>query len=184
MPLGIVDYFLVPNYWYPDSLFGLMKVYGVGVESFFFLFVMSGISAVAYQFLNKKKKVKLASSKRRHLGFLFLVIVTYIISSILSPENSVYYLMLAGAAGAILTGFYRPDLRQQILASAFLFSFIYFVVFVVINLVFKGWVQEFYHLKNTWGILVLGVPLEEIGVAFFAGSFWSTIYEYTKSYRG
>ena len=44
-------------------------------------------------------------------------------------------------------------------------------------------VKYFYNLKNTWGILVLGIPLEEIGVVFFAGAFWSTIYEYTKAYR-
>jgi len=33
-------------------------------------------------------------------------------------------------------------------------------------------------------IFVLGVPFEEIEVAFFTDSFLWTFYEYTKSYRG
>lgn len=91
--------------------------------------------------------------------------------------------MIVGAAGALVTSYFRKDLSKQILASAFVFSFLYFAVFILVNFMFKGLVENFYNLKNTWGILVLGVPLEEIGVAFFAAAFWSTIYEYTKAYR-
>ena len=46
MPFGFIDYFLVPKYWNPDSLFGIIKKYGVGIESFFFFFVMSGVASV------------------------------------------------------------------------------------------------------------------------------------------
>ncbi len=186
LPFGIVDYFLVPEYWHPDSLFGLMKVYGAGLESFFFLFVMAGIASVAYQSLHKRRSLRRISGEKkrgRHLGLLLLVALVYVLASVLSPAKSVYYLMMGGGLGALATSYYRPDLRKQMFASAFLFSLVYFAVFVFLNLIFKGWVQEFYNLNNTWGILILGVPLEEIGVAFFAGSFWSTLYEYTKSYR-
>ena len=48
---------------------------------------------------------------------------------------------------------------------------------------FSGFVEHSYNLKNTWNILILKVPLEEIVVAFFCGAFWSSVYEYTKNYR-
>jgi len=38
LPFDLVDYFLVPEYWNPESLFGLIKKYGVGIESFVFFF--------------------------------------------------------------------------------------------------------------------------------------------------
>ncbi len=183
MPFGFMDFFLVPGYWNPDSLFGLIRRYGVGIESFVFLFVMAGIVSVVYEFLRKEKLVRMARGGRPHHWLIFFIPLAYVVMSVLFPLKAVYNLMIVGAAGAAVTAFFRRDLRKQIFASAFIFSFLYFGVFVLVNFMFKGMVQEFYNLKNTWGILVLGVPLEEIGVAFFAGAFWSTIYEYTKAYR-
>ncbi len=183
MPLGFVDFFLVPTYWNPDSLFDLIKKYGIGIESFIFLFVVAGIASVIYEFLRKKKPVKLAYGGRSHFWLLVFIPLAYVALSISFPSKAVYNLMIVGVVGIIITVYLRRDLWKQIFASAFIFSFLYFGVFVLVNLIFKGLVEHFYNLKNTWGILVLGVPLEEIGVAFFAGAFWSTIYEYTKAYR-
>lgn len=183
MPFGFVDFFLIPTYWNPDSLFGFTQKYGVGIESFIFLFVMAGIASVIYEFLRKKKPVKLVYGGRSHFWLLVFIPLAYIAMSILFPSKAVYNLMIVGAVGAIVTAYLRRDLWKQIFASAFIFSFLYFGVFLLVSLIFKGSVEHFYNLKNTWGILVLGVPLEEIGVAFFVGAFWSTIYEYTKAYR-
>jgi len=182
-PFGFIDFFLVPTYWNPDSLFDLIKKYGVGIESFIFLFVMAGIASVIYEFLRKEKPVKLVRGGRPHFWLLLFTPLAYVALSISFPSKAIYNLMIVGAIGAIVTICLRRDLWKQIFASAFIFSFLYFGVFVLVNLIFKGFVEHVYNLKNTLGILVLGIPLEEIGVAFFAGAFWSTIYEYTKAYR-
>ncbi len=183
MPFGFVDYFLVPTYWNPDSIFGLIKKYGVGIESFIFLFLMAGIVSVIYEFLRKEKLVKLTRRGHSHLFLIILIPLAYIVMSILFPFKAIYNLMIVSAIGAIITAYLRKDLRKKIFASAFIFSFLYLEIFILVNSLFKGFIEHSYNLKNTWGILVIGIPLEEIGVAFFAGAFWSTIYEYTKSYR-
>lgn len=183
MPFGFVDYFLVPTYWNPDSLFGLIKKYGVGIESFIFLFLMAGIVSVIYEFFKKERPVKLARRGRSHLFLIIFIPLAYVAISILFPLKAIYNLMIIGAIGAIITAYLRKDLRKQIFASSFIFSFVYLGVFILVNLLFKGFIEHSYNLKNTWNILISGIPLEEIGVAFFAGAFWSTIYEYTKSYR-
>jgi len=183
MPFGFIDFFLIPTYWNPDSLFDLAKRFGVGIESFIFAFIVTGIASVIYEFIEKEKPVKMTSKNVSHFWLIITIIFSFVLLSILFPSKAVYNLMIVGAVGAIITIYLRRDLWKQILASAFIFSFLYFGVFVLVNLMFKGLVENFYVLENTWGILVLGVPLEEIAVAFSVGAFWSTIYEYTKSYR-
>ncbi len=183
LPLSIVDFFLVPTYWNPESLFGLIKKYGIGIESFIFLFTITGIASVIYEFFWKEKPVKLIHSNRPHFWLLFFILFIFVSMSILFPSKTIYNLMIAGAIGAIITVYLRRDLWKQIFVSAFTLSFLYLVGLILINSMFKGLVENFYNLGNTWGILVLGIPLEEVGAAFFLGAFWSTIYEYTKAYR-
>ncbi len=183
LPFGFIDYFLVPTYWHPDSLFGLMKKYGVGIESFIFIFCVVGIASVLYEFLCKEKLSRLSHHGRPHYWLLIFIPILYIVLLIAFPTKAIYNLMIAGAIGSIITGFLRKDLIKQILFTAFVFSLLYFLIFLFINFIFPGVVIHSYNLNNTWNILILGIPLEEILVAFFAGAFWSTIYEYTRSYR-
>ncbi|MEY4731685.1 MAG: hypothetical protein RL681_631 [Candidatus Parcubacteria bacterium] len=183
LPFGFIDYFLVPTYWNPDSLFGLIQRYGVGIESFVFLFAMTGIASVIYDFVEHKEPVKASHSRHSHYYLLFSVAFAYVAMSIMFPQRAIYNLMIAGAVGAAVVAYFRRDLWKHMCVSACMFSVLYFGVFVVVSAIFKGFVEHAYDLRHTWGILVLGVPLEEIGVAFFAGAFWSVIYEYTKAYR-
>jgi len=183
MPLGFIDYFLVPHYWNPDSLFGLIKKFGFGPESFIFCFMMAGIAAVVYEFLYRRKTVRLPVKKHfRYLPFLISLAVLCLLL-FLFPDSAIYDFMAAGVAGALVTVYFRPDLWRQVAASALLFSLLYLFVLFLVNQLFTGVVGNFYNLKDIWGIFVLGVPLEEIVVTFFVGSFWSTSYEYLKSYR-
>jgi len=183
IPFGFIDFFLVPRYWNPDSLFGLIKKYGFGIESFIFVFLMAGIASVVYEFLFKKKPVKFSRANRRHFWLILLVSFAFVIITIFFPSEAIYNLMIASAIGAIITAYLRQDLIIQMIASAFIFSLLYFGAFVLINLLFPGFVEHSYNLKNLWGIFIFDFPLEEIAAAFFVGAFWSTLYEYTKSYH-
>jgi len=69
------------------------------------------------------------------------------------------------------------------IASAFLFSAFYFGIFFVAVQVFSNAVSRFYNFPNIWGVLIFGVPLEEIIIGFIGGAFWSVLYEYAKSYK-
>ena len=183
MPFGFIDYFLVPKYWNPDSLFGIIKKYGVGIESFFFFFVMSGVASVIYEFLEKKKTEKIKRDKKLHLAPFIIAVALFLVLLAISPTKAIYDFMIGTAIGAIATIYLRKDLWKQIIVSGFIFSFFYFLVFFLVNHIFNDWVYNFYNLNNIWGIMIFKIPLEEIVIAFFAGAFWSTIYEYTKAYR-
>ena len=182
-PFGILDYFLVPEYWNPESLFGLIKIYGVGIESFLLFFLMSGIVSVIYEFLARRRTKKMKSSRKFHLLPLLLGVICFFVLTLLFPSEAIYNFIVAGVVGGLAVVWLRPDLLKQAAFSALIFSLFYFAVFFLINQIFSGFVASFYNFENISGVLVLGVPLEEIAVAFFAGGFWSVSYEYVKSYR-
>lgn len=183
LPFGIIDYFLVPSYWNPKSLFGLIKKYGIGIESFLFLFLMAGIVSVIYEFLARRRTKKMKSSRKLHLLPLLLGVICFFVLTLLFPSKAVYNFMVAGVVSGLAVIWLRPDLLKQAASSALIFSLFYFVVLFLVNKIFSGLVASFYNFENIWGVLVLGVPLEELLVAFFVGGFWSVFYEYVKSYR-
>ena len=183
LPFGVIDYFLVPGYWNPESLFGLMKKFGVGIESFLLFFLMAGIVSVIYEFLARRTPKKMAGSRKLHLLPLLFSVICFLALTILFPAKAIYNFMVAGVTGALATVWLRRDLLKQAGMSAVIFSLFYFIVLFLVIQIFKGLVANFYNLENMWGVLVLGVPLEELVVAFFVGGFWSIFYEYFKSYR-
>lgn len=183
MPFGLVELLLVPVYWNPDSLFGLIKKYGVGIESFIFLFTVAGLASVLYQFFQKKQRPKPMQGEHVHFWLLIFVVLAFVTLSVIFPVRVIYNLMIAGAAGAAIIAYLRRDLWKQICASAFIFSFFYFGIFVAVNSLFRGFIEQAYTLENTWGILIVGIPLEEIAVVFFVGAFWSVVYEYANNQR-
>jgi hypothetical protein len=67
----------------------------------------------------------------------------------------------------------RPDLWRKMLASGVLFFLLYFVVFVLFDQAFPGYVAAVWDLKAVSGILLWGVPLEELLFAFTFGLYWS-----------
>ncbi|HRY52289.1 MAG TPA: lycopene cyclase domain-containing protein [Candidatus Portnoybacteria bacterium] len=185
LPFGIIDYFLVPAYWHPESLFGLMEKYGVGIESFLFLFLMAGLVSVIYEFLSNRKTKKINGSRSRHLHLLPLLlgVICFFTLTFLFPNKAIYNFIAAGALGGLAVVWLRRDLFKQAAASALIFTLFYFGVLLLVNQIFSGVIASVYNFKNMCGILVLGIPLEELLAAFFAGGSWSVFYEYVKSYR-
>ncbi len=62
--------------------------------------------------------------------------------------------------------------------SAILFLGVYFVYFHTLTALFPGYVQSVWNLKALSGILIAGVPVEELLFAFAFGFYWSTTYEH------
>jgi hypothetical protein len=87
--------------------------------------------------------------------------------------------MFGGAIAAILC---RPDLRNKVLVGGVLFLVLYFVFFLLINLIFPGFVHKAWNLEAISGIILLGVPLEELIFAFTFGMMWSSVYEHIMWY--
>ena len=65
-------------------------------------------------------------------------------------------------------------------ASAFIFTLLYFAYFLSLIIAYPGYVERVWNLATISGILILGIPLEELMFAFGLGFLWSSVYEHIK----
>ncbi len=183
LPFGAIEFFFVPYYWNPESLFDLMRKFGFGIEGFIYTFSIAGIAAVGYEFLENRKLKKITGDKKLHLIPFILSIAVFLILKIIFPMKPMLDLAAAFSAGAVLTVILRPDLLKQVFGGGIIFGVFYFLIFAFFNRIAGDVVGQFYTPQILGNFKVAGVPLEEIVGAFTGGAFWSTIYEYTKAYR-
>jgi len=107
--------------------------------------------------------------------FLFLFFFTNI-----NPIYSASIAMFTGGIAAILC---RPNLKQKIIISGIIFLLLYFLFFLFFNLIYPYAVTEFWNLSAISGILILGVPIEELMFGFTFGMIWSSLYEHIFWYK-
>ncbi|MFA5796427.1 MAG: lycopene cyclase domain-containing protein [Candidatus Woesearchaeota archaeon] len=185
---GLTELIFVPEYWSPPSLFNLAATTGFDIESLIFSFAVGGIAAVLYETFIKFEHVKIdhtekiSSRHRFHKLALaspfFAFLPLYVFTSI-NPIYSASIGMLVGSIAAMLC---RPDLTKKIVIGSVLFLGLYFVFFMTFNLVYPGIVEQVWNLDAISGILILGVPVEELLFALTFGGLWSSYYEHIKWY--
>ena len=183
LPFGFSEYLWVPEYWNPPSLFNLISKYGVGIESFLFFFICGGTAAVVYEIIGRKKTVKTRLKYRYLFGPYISVALIFILLEFLFADKTIYNAIISLLIGAIIIAIKRKDLINQIIFGGIFFAIVYFLLFLIFNRLFPDYISMTYTLENLWGIIVLGVPLEEIITSFGVGAAWSSFYEYIKGYR-
>ena len=183
LPFGFVEYLFVPEYWNPSSLFNLIGKFGVGLESFLFFFIVGGIAAVIYEVIDRKKTVKLRLRHKFFFGPYLVVVLIFVFLELLFPSKTIYNLIISSLIGATMIAIKRKDLIVQIILGGLFFGLIYLLLFSLFNRLFPDYITATYTLENIWGIMIWGVPLEEIAAGFGAGACWSTFFEYIKGYR-
>ncbi len=187
--LGITEPFFVPEYWSPPSLFNLAINTGFDIESFLFAFGVGGIAVVLYERIFKVHHKRISSKERhspRHKYHIFALLsapVIFFVLFIFTNINPIYSTFIAFIGGGLLTWYCRPDLKIKMLASGVVFSVFYFVYFLTLNTAFPGYVTQVWNLSAISGVLIIGVPLEEIMFAFGFGFLWSSLYEHILWYK-
>lgn len=182
--IGITEPFFVPLYWSPPSLFDLALRTGFDIESFIFSFGIGGIAIVAYDriFRMRDKKVppheRMSSRHRYHLLALIFAPVIFVTLFFTASLNPIYSAIIAMIVGGLATWYCRPDLKSKMFASALIFLGIYFVYFQSLIALYPGYVEQVWNLKALSGVLVLGIPLEELLFAASFGFLWSSVYEH------
>ncbi len=188
MPIGLTEPLFVPKYWNPPSLFDLAARTGFDIESLIFSFAVGGIAAVLYEAILNVKHHKM-DKKEMHRNRLLLhrlaiisPIIIFVPLYFLTNLNPIYSISLGLLVGGILALFCRPDLKRKIVIGGLLFLVLYFVFFLGINALFPYFVN-YWNLPALSGVLILGVPLEELMYAFTFGMMWSSIYEHILWYN-
>ena len=189
MPFGLTEPLFVPEYWLPDSLFNLALKTGFDIESFIFSFAIGGIGSVIYEYFFRTKHRKMTGHEKHskkhkyHLVSLISPIIVFLILFFFTSLNPIYTASISMLIGGISALFCRPDLKKKIFVSGFLFLVLYFAFFFLFILAYPNVVEKFWNLKAISGILVLGIPIEELIFAFTFGMLWGSYYEHLKWYK-
>ena len=190
MPLGLTEPVFVPAYWNPPTLFDLARRTGFDLESLLFSFAVGGIVFAAYNAMVGTAPAESMEAERHdprhryHLPAVLSAPAIFVVLLTATSTNPIYGAALGLTVGFLATLYCRPDLRTKMLASGALFLILYFVVFVVFNLAFPGYVAAVWNLGALTGIRIVGVPLEELMFAFTFGLYWSSVYEHLAWRRG
>lgn len=189
-PLGLTEPFFVPLYWFPFTLFDLAQQTRFDLESLLFSFAVGGIAAVLYESLLGKSRKPVSAHEmhqrrhRFHRLVLFSPFISFGLLYFLTLLNPIYSAIIAMTIGAIATWLCRPDLLKAMLTGSILFLVIYFLVFLVgFVWLFPGYVEAVWNLPAISGVLIVGIPVEELLFAVSLGAMWSSVYEHFTWYK-
>ena len=183
--LGLTEPLFVPAYWNPPSLFDLAQTTGFDIESFIFSFAIGGIGFALYMTVfpvshepDLSRDERIDARHRYHLPLLLSTPAIFIILLFATHLNPIYISVISMISGGLATWYCRPDLKRKMFVSAGLFLCLYFVYFLTLITMFPGYVQRVWIIAAISGIMVAGVPVEELMFAFSFGFYWSTVYEH------
>jgi len=183
-PLGLSEPLFVPEYWSPPSLFELAQRTGFDMESLIFTFAIGGIGAVLYDMLARRELQPMSHAERfstRRHRFHALALATPVIAFPLLnllPWNPIYPAVAALAIGGVANALCRPDLTRNTLLGGALFLGFYAVFMVLLLVAAPGYIEEVWNLPALSGVLVGGIPLEELAFGFAFGLYWAGLYEH------
>lgn len=182
--LGLTEPLFVPEYWSPPSLFDLAVRTGFDIESIIFSFGIGGIAVVLYERIWRNRHLSMSVKEHNlphhkfHIWTLLSAPVALVALLFLTDLNPLHSAIIAMLIGGFATWYCRPDLKKKMVLSAFLFLALYFVYFLTLIAMSSGYVERVWNLDAISGILIVGIPIEELLFALSFGFIWSSIYEH------
>ena len=166
------------------SLFDLAHRTGFDIESFIFAFAVGGIAVVIYEHLFHISHAGVISHEqhlphhRFHLFAILSMPAIFLLLVGVTSLNPIYSAIIAMTVGGLLSWYCRPDLKKKMFTSAIIFLYLYFIFFSLLIFTYPGYVSQVWNLKAISGILIFGIPLEELLFAASFGFIWSSMYEH------
>lgn len=186
---GLTEPIFVPEYWNPPSVFDLAQRTGFDIESFIFSFAIGGIAAVLYNIILHKRMEVVNPGERhqwRHRWHRWSLAMPFVSFPFLYflPWNPIYAAIAALALGAIATVLCRPDLKSNTLVGGMLFLALYTILLLGLKWSAPGYIEQVWNLKAISGIVINGLPIEELMFGFSFGLVWTGMYEHFTWQRG
>lgn len=183
MPFGLTEPLFVSRYWNPPSLFDLAQTTGFDIESLIFCFAIGGVGSVFYNIVTNQDLRPITSNERvkrhhqYHHAALFVPIVAFPTFYFL-PWNPIYPAIVALTLGGIATAVCRADLKFKTLIGGGLFAAYYAVFMFLLEWSAPGYIARVWNLPALSGVVIAGIPLEELLFGFAFGTYWSGIFEH------
>lgn len=183
MPFGLTEPLFVPRYWNPPSLFDLAQRSGFDLESLIFCFAIGGVGVVLYNIVTRREERPVCPherSTRRHRYHRAVLLIPVFAFPALSlpPWNPIYAAIVAMILGSAATVVCRPDLGWKVLTGGALFTVYYAAFMGLLEWSAPGYIARVWNLPALSGVIIAGIPLEELLFGFAFGTYWSGVYEH------
>ena len=180
---GLTEPIFVPRYWNPPSLFELAQRTGFDIESMIFTTAIGGIGAVLYNNVTGQRLVMMPAAERRHQRHRFhpLAVATPAVVFLLLyflPWNPIWPGIAALVAGAGAAVWCRPDLKGKTFLGGALFLALYAIFMLGLKWLAPGYIEEVWNLPALSGVVLYGIPLEELLFGLSFGMYWTGVYEH------
>jgi hypothetical protein len=187
--LGLSEPLFVPEYWNPPTLFDLAQRTGFDIESLVFCFAIGGIATVLYNSLARRAVVPAHPGERalhRHRLHLLAMAAPFATFPALYflPWNPIYPGIAALAVGGAANALCRPDLLRNTLIGGASFLALYAVFMLLLRTLAPGYIEQVWNLPALSGLLLAGIPLEELAFGAAFGAYWSGLYEHFRWQQG
>lgn len=170
-PMGpISEIFYLRDYWQPEFFNSALSI----IEELLFGFTIGGITAVIYEVFFGKKYLQKNLRLHSHSKWLFVVGIFGItcimfVGSVILGFNSMYVSIAAFLIIGIFILIMRRDLLKEAFFSGLFVGILMFLFYFIWTRIFPSVIQEWWLLKNISGVIILGVPLEELMWGFSWG---------------
>ncbi len=169
-PLGpACAYWLVPSYWDPLYVITISyKGWRFGLEDLFFNFAIAGIMVSLFESValrNGLIKLPHVTSNvlLKMLGLCTLGYLIMVFLILVPGMNSMIALMVALIMISLLMLYGRWKTFALIIPVAVVFGFLFWLFYISFFIrVFPGVIQAMWNLDSTTGIMLAGVPIEEM----------------------
>lgn len=187
--LGFTEPIFVPKYWNPPSLFDLAQRTGFDIESVIFCFTIGGVGAVLYNAVARRELAPMSHTERhedRHRFHKLAIAMPFLVFPVLYflPWNPIYPGIAALCAGGVANAMCRPDLTFNTLIGGALFFGLYAIFMLLLVVSAPGYVEQVWNLPRLSGVLIAGIPVEELAFGFAFGLYWAGVYEHFTWRRG
>ena len=179
-PLGFTQFFYFRDYWHPSYFLG--TIFNIaGVEDILFSFLIGGITAVIYEEIFGIQYAK--RHVKNHLYFMFgcslFGALFMFVGNVVLGFNSMYLSIAILLLTGIFILIFRHDLLRDAFFSGVLIGGLMFVFYLLFfNVMFDGIIAKWWLLDNISGILLFGIPLEELMWGFAWGFVAGPTYEF------
>lgn len=102
----------------------------------------------------------------------------------LLPWNPIYPSLRCSVLGAVGSAICRPDLKGNAIIGGVLFLGLYSVFMLGLRWLALGYIEAVWNRRALSGVLVSGIPLEELLFGLTFGLYWSGVYEHLMWHTG
>jgi hypothetical protein len=185
--LGLISVFSEPwyskDYWHPENLDLIRR----GLGDFFYGFFPGGVACVIYEGVFRKYIAKRKNLQHKWWWFLLpLLLIGGLIFDIPTHfgMNSMHTTAIALLLITAIIVYFRRDLLWDSIFSGILFLSLSFAGYLVFFSLYPGIINEWWLLKwqsvnaGPSGVLIVGIPMEELLFAFTLGLAMGPMYEF------